>query len=123
MKTTPAMIAVAAVCAALALAPLSAGAHGFGSGVHAHGGLFGYVPRFQFHTPRPLRFRSEHHHHDVRPWQWPWYGGALVLPHEQPAFLTQPTQPVAVKSCRYLKQAVTVPAEAGGLAQVTVTRC
>ncbi len=88
-------------------------------------GLFNYVPRFQFRTPRPLQFRPTRNRHAFRPWPWPrpWYGGVRVLQAEQPVSVTQPTQPVPVKSCRYLKQAVTVPAEAGGSTQVTVTRC
>jgi hypothetical protein len=124
MKTRHAMIVLAAVCAAFALAPRPAAAHGPGSGLHARSSLFGYVRRFQFHTPRPLRFHPPRNRHHVQPVYWPWYGGAFGIPYrQQPATVTQPMQPVPVKNCRYVKQTVTVPAEAGGSTQVTVTRC
>jgi hypothetical protein len=55
----------------------------------------------------------------------PWYGGVVVLPQSAPAAAThtQPVAPLPIRSCRYLKQTVNVPAEAGGIAQITITRC
>lgn len=125
MKMSHVLIAAATLCAALAFAPHPAAAHGPGFGVHARSGLFGYVRRFQFHASRPLRFHPTSKSQHFRPVYWPWYGGAFGIPYElQPAeAVTQPMQPVAVKSCRHVKQTVTVPAEAGGSKQVTVTRC
>jgi hypothetical protein len=132
MKTVHAALAVVAACAALSLAPMQAGAHGRGFGVRAgHVGLFRFAPRFRFRTTlQPRGFRPDVLHRSwPRSWRrfspWPGYGGAFVVPQAAApaASFTQPKAPVPIKSCRYLKQTVTVPSETGGSAQITITRC
>ncbi len=111
MKTMHGAAAVAAsVLALLLLAPSGAtAAHGIG----AHGF------HFPIHHPLARHLLARH--------RFPFYGSYVTLPPNAPFVtyaLPQPIELVQVsRSCRYDRQVVTVPAEAGGTRQITVTRC
>lgn len=113
----PAIIALSAL-AALIFAPsaFSANAHGSGSGMHS------------FHFGKHFR----HSRHNNRFNQWAPYGGVYAAPSygydpnvgsAPPANVVYMLESPRARSCQYIKETVTVPAEGGGTRDVTVTRC
>jgi len=112
-----AIIALSAL-AALIFAPSAfcAHAHGNGSGMHS------------IHFGKHFR----HGHHNNRFNQWAPYGGLYALPlynydseasSAQPANVVYMPGPSRARTCQYVRETVTVPAEGGGTRDVTVTRC
>ena len=92
----------------------------------AHGSGFGMRSFHPFHVGR--RFRHAHHQRNLNQWQW--YGGVYAVPpYENSDTQAQPTsfvyvvEPPRVRSCQYVRETVTVPAESGGTRDITVTRC
>ena len=118
MKIKHSGIIALSALAALIFAPseLSANAHGSGSGMHS------------FHFGKHFRHGRHNNHSN----QWVPYGGLYALPaygddsnsgYAQPANVVYvPVSPRA-RSCQYLRETVTVPAEGGGTRDVTITRC
>ena len=110
------IIALAALIFASLEIPANARGTG-GSGMHA------------FHA---IHFAKNFRHAHRRNFnnQWPWYGGYYEVPpyaydnggYAQPSNIVYVVAP-AVRSCQYIKETVTVPAESGGTRDITVTRC
>jgi hypothetical protein len=118
MKTVNAVVVVASALAMLLLTPLqiAASAHGFHAfhwSAHFHGG----------------------HHHRVHGaygayGAWPFYGDVVPpytadvgMSYTPPAQIVYGPEWPQVLGCHHSEQTVTVPAEAGGTRQVTITRC
>ncbi len=118
MKIKHVAVIVLSTLAALIFAPaeFSANAHGSGSGMHS------------FHSGQHFR----HGRHNNRSNQWAPYGGLYALPpygydpnvgSAQPANVVYMLGSPRARSCQYVRETVTVPAEGGGTRDVTVTRC
>jgi hypothetical protein len=120
MKAFQAAIIGASVVAVMLLAPAApvANARGGGLGGHAIGGS--HFPT-RLHAARP---RGNFN-------QWPLYGGYYAVPPDVPQTVTYVTperivfvpEPPRALSCKHSVEKVTVPAEAGGMREITVTRC
>jgi hypothetical protein len=117
MKLVHAAVIVASALAMLSLAPLQAGAKAHAS----HG----------FHFSN--RLHAAHHNGAYGAYgAWPFYGGGIVAvpPYAPenavsyaPATVVYVPLPPQALTCHRSRQTVTVPAEAGGTRQITVTRC
>jgi len=118
MKTKRVAVIALSALAALIFAPseFSASAHGSGSGMHS------------MHFGKHFR----HGRHNNRFNQWAPYGGLYAVPpydYDSDAGAAQPANVVYMpivsraRSCQYIRETVTVPAEGGGTRDVTVTRC
>jgi len=122
MKTIHAAIVAASALAMLLLAPLHLVARAHAA--HAHG-----AHAFHFSN----HFRATRHHHDHGTFGgWPFYGGIETIPpyaaenvmtYAQPAAVVYVPEPQLSLGCHHSRETVTVPAEAGGTRQITVTRC
>jgi len=120
------IVAVSAV-AAMVCAPFDnfANARGSGSGMHGPG-------LHAFHFGKNFRHAQNRRNFNN---QWPWYGGYgyyAVPPYDsdgagsgsaQPSNVVYVLASPTVRSCRYIKEMVTVPSESGGTREITVTRC
>lgn len=120
MKTIKAAIVIASALAMLVLAPLqlaasARGLHGFHFSTHLHGS----------HHQRAYGAYGAYG-------AWPLDGGVTVVPpdtpdsvmtYAPPAQVVYVPEPPQALGCHHSEQTVTVPAEAGGTRQVTVTRC
>jgi len=118
MKLVHAAVIVASALAMLSLAPLQAGAKAHAS----HG----------FHFSN--RLHAAHHNGAYGAYgAWPFYGGGIVaVPPYAPVnsvnYVSEPTivyvpLPPRALTCHRSRATVTVPAEAGGTKQITITRC
>lgn len=119
MKTVPAVIVAASALAMLLLTPLQLAAHARGSRA--------------FHFSGRLHAAQHHRAQGAWPFYGGFYGGGLavvpsyaadaVVTYPPPAQVVYVPVPPLSLSCHRSQQTVTVPAEAGGTRQVTVTRC
>lgn len=125
MKTLRAAIMAASALALLAPLPVLAIGHGF----HGHGHFSGHMHAGPYH------YRGHGRYGPYGTYSyWPYsYGGGVVVaePDESEALLNYPPQPTVVYvplppqalTCHRSREIVTVPAENGGTAKVTITRC
>ena len=114
---------VALLCAPLGLPANAHGSGGHGSGMH--GTHFLHIGK---------NFRNAHLRRNFNQVPW-WYGGYYAYPsgsydnnnnnngYAQPSNVIYVLGSASVRSCQYIKETVTVPAESGGTREITVTRC
>jgi hypothetical protein len=118
MKMIHAAVVGVSASAMLLLAPLEAvaGPHGGGFGAHS----------FHFTS----HFRSARHHGAFG--RWPLFGGLVAVPpyasdnivtYVTPETVVFVPEPPRALSCHRSQQTVTVPSEAGGTREITITRC
>jgi hypothetical protein len=99
-------------------------ARGNVDGMGMHGGAHAFPPGGHFHFAQHHRFFRG----DQAFGLWPWYryNDAPSYPYDDSYSTPQVVIPEAqttAPACQHSEQAVTVPSENGGTAQVTILRC